>query len=46
MHEGHYTVGGADQAWYYWREAGEYWVQVPGAIEFVKEVLRVRGIYK
>ena len=43
MHEGHYTVGGADQAWYYWREAGEYWVQVPGAIEFVREGLKGRG---
>jgi tetratricopeptide (TPR) repeat protein len=42
MHEGHYTVGGADQAWYYWREAGEYWVQVPGAIEFIREVLKGR----
>lgn len=41
MREGHYTVGGADQAWYYWRETGEYWVQVPGAIEFVREGLKV-----
>ncbi len=43
MREGHYTVGGADQAWYYWQEAGEYWGQVPGAIEFVREVLKGRG---
>ncbi|MBK5276465.1 MAG: tetratricopeptide repeat protein [Desulfuromonadales bacterium] len=43
MDEGRYTVGGADQAWYYWQEAGEYWVQVPGAIEFVREVLKGRG---
>ena len=43
MHEGHYTVGGADQAWYYWQETGEYWLQVPGAIEFVREVLKGRG---
>ncbi|ABQ27089.1 tetratricopeptide repeat protein [Geotalea uraniireducens] len=43
MREGHYTVGGADQAWYYWQEAGEYWVQVLGAIEFVRERLKGRG---
>lgn len=43
MREGHYTVGGADQAWYYWQEAGEHWVQVPGAIEFVRELLKKRG---
>lgn len=42
MREGHYTVGGADQAWYYWQDAGEYWVQVPGAIEFVREVSKGR----
>lgn len=40
MREGHYTVGGADQAWYYWRDAGTYWGQVPGAIEFVRERLK------
>lgn len=43
MREGHYTVGGADQAWYYWQEAGEHWVQVPGAIKFVRELLKERG---
>jgi tetratricopeptide (TPR) repeat protein len=43
MHEGHYTVGGADQAWYYWQEAGKYWEEVPGAIEFVREWLKRRG---
>jgi tetratricopeptide (TPR) repeat protein len=37
---GHYTVGGADQAWYYWREAGELWDQVPEAIGFVSEFLQ------
>ncbi len=40
MHEGHYTVGGADQAWFYWQEAGKYWNMVPGAIEFVREGLK------
>ncbi len=43
MEEGRYTVGGADQAWYYWREAGKYWEEVPGAIEFVREGLKGRG---
>lgn len=43
MREGRYTVGGADQAWYYWQEAGEYWEEVPGAIEFVREGLKRRG---
>lgn len=38
--EGRYTVGGADQAWYYWREAGELWEQVPGAIDFIREFLQ------
>lgn len=43
MDEGRYTVGGADQAWYYWQEAGKYWEEVPGAIEFVREGLMGRG---
>jgi hypothetical protein len=38
--EGHYTIGGADQAWYYWRDAGELWEQVPGAIDFVRVFLK------
>ena len=42
MREGHYTVGGADQAWYYWKEMGEFWEQVPGAIGFVREFLKGR----
>ena len=42
MHEGRYTVGGADQAWYFWREAGKYWEEVPGAIDFVREGLKGR----
>lgn len=42
MDEGRYTVGGADQAWYYWKEAGKYWEEVPGAIEFVREGLKGR----
>ena len=42
MDEGQYTVGGADQAWSYWQEAGKYWEEVPGAIEFVREGLKGR----
>jgi len=40
MDEGRYAVGGADQAWYYWQEAGKSWEEVPGAIEFVREGLK------
>lgn len=43
MSAGRYTVGGADQAWYYWQEAGKYWEAVPGAIEFVSGFLKERG---
>lgn len=42
MDEGRYTVGGADQAWYYWQQAGKYWEEVPGAIDFVREGLQGR----
>lgn len=38
-----FAAGGADQAWYYWQEAGKYWEGVPGAIEFVREWLKGRG---
>ena len=40
LRAGRYTLGGADQAWYYWREAGEFWAQVPGAIDFVRDILK------
>lgn len=43
MQEGRYTVGGADQAWYYWQEAGKHWEQVPGAIEFVRKFIKKRA---
>jgi len=42
MDEGRYTVGGADQAWYYWRDVRKYWEEVPGAIEFVRVGVRGR----
>jgi len=43
MDEGRYIVGGADQAWYYWREMGKYWEEVPGAIDFIRVGLKGRG---
>ncbi|TWJ17613.1 hypothetical protein [Geobacter argillaceus] len=37
------TVGGADQAWYYWQEAGKHWENVPEAIEFVRKYIKKRA---
>ena len=37
------TVGGADQAYWYWIDQGQYWRNTPGAIEFVRECLEVIG---
>lgn len=34
------TVGGADQAFYYWKDHGQYWKMTEGALEFVSSVLR------
>ena len=33
------TIGGQDQAYYYWVSHGKYWRNTPGAIDFVKEWL-------
>ena len=33
------TLGGKDQAYYYWIIQGKYWRKTPGAIDFVKEWL-------
>jgi tetratricopeptide (TPR) repeat protein len=35
----HVTYGGADQAYYYWVDQGQYWSETPGAIEFVRACL-------
>jgi len=36
LRPGYVTFGGADQAYYYWTEQGQYWENTPGAIEFVR----------
>lgn len=33
------TVGGPDEAYYYWMEDGEFWENTPGAIDFVRQYL-------
>jgi tetratricopeptide (TPR) repeat protein len=33
------THGGADQAYYYWKNNGEYWIYTKGALEFLRSVL-------
>lgn len=39
LYPGCVTMGGADEAFYYWREAGEYWKRTPGALAFVRKTL-------
>lgn len=34
------TIGGSDQAFYYWRHNGQHWVNSKGAIEFLASVYR------
>lgn len=34
------TVGGADQAFYYWRDHGQYWKKTDGALEFLSTFLK------
>lgn len=34
------TLGGADQAYYYWTEEGGFWKNTPGAIDLVRECLQ------
>lgn len=34
------TVGGSDQAFYYWRHNGQHWVNSKGAIEFLGSIYR------
>lgn len=37
------TLGGADQAYAYWQQQGQYWERTYGALELVKECLREVG---
>jgi tetratricopeptide (TPR) repeat protein len=39
LHPGFITVGGADEAFHYWGEAGDFWKRTPGALAFVRETL-------
>jgi len=33
------TMGGNDEAYYYWRDQGKFWKETQGALEFCREVL-------
>lgn len=39
LEPGYVTLGGADEAYYYWSEAGELWKRTRGALEFVRKSL-------
>jgi tetratricopeptide (TPR) repeat protein len=39
LHPGYVTMGGADEAFYYWRDAGEYWKRMPDALNWVRKTL-------
>mgnify|MGYP001041662975 CR=1 FL=1 len=34
------TLGGADEAYHYWLDHGQYWKKTPGAIDFVSDCLQ------
>lgn len=40
INPGFVTMGGKDEAFYYWEEQGEYWLETPGAIALVAEVMK------
>lgn len=39
LNPGYVTLGGADQAYYYWLEQGQHWKTTPGALDFVRRCL-------
>jgi len=39
LHPDYITWGGADQAYIYWMDQGQYWKDTPGAIAFVRQRL-------
>ncbi len=43
LRRGWVTMGGADQAYYYWMEQEEYWEETPGALDLVRRCLARRG---
>ncbi len=36
-------MGGPDEAWWYWKNQGKYWVQTPGAIDFLRQQCPIKG---
>lgn len=40
------TMGGRDQAYFYWQQNAQYWQQEPGALELVASVLSSRSAQK
>ena len=40
MRKGYIIYGGADQAYMYWLDQGEYWENTPGALELVRRCLK------
>jgi hypothetical protein len=40
------TMGGRDQAYFYWQQNGQYWQQTPGALELVASVLSSQSAQK
>lgn len=43
-HPGYVTMGGADQAFYYCRDAGKFWARTPGALALIRKVLRMEEV--
>ncbi|MFH1313407.1 MAG: tetratricopeptide repeat protein [Candidatus Eisenbacteria bacterium] len=37
------TIGGHDEAYYYWIEEGTYWRNTAGAIDLIKDFVRAKG---
>ncbi len=37
------TLGGEDEAYYFWQRHAHYWKETPGAIDFVREYLSDKG---
>ena len=38
--EGYISPGGADQAYYYWKEFGKYWSETESALELLRQVMK------
>jgi tetratricopeptide (TPR) repeat protein len=40
LHEGYITVGGDDEAYFYWKDFGKYWEQTPAAIKLLADMIQ------